>query len=140
MIDGVRYHAAAARLVWLHFKGPIPQGLTINHKDGWKPNNRPRNLELATYSRQRLHAIQELGAKHHDVRGSKHPKTALTEEMVVEIRQFRKSGLRLAEIAKRYEVTPNVVWQICSNRTWKHVPNPAFFSPALQVREWPTPR
>ncbi len=122
MRNGKRVAAAAHRLVWYHFKGPIPDGLTINHRSGNKANNRPSNLELATYSEQRNHAIQELGAKHHDVRGSKHPKTHLSESDVMEMRSRRKSGTMIKDIATQFSVTPNAASQICRNVTWTHVP------------------
>lgn len=61
MIDGKRTTACAHRLVWRHFNGPIPSGLTVNHKDGRKKINRPSNLELATHSEQMTHAIEVLG-------------------------------------------------------------------------------
>ena len=61
MIDGVRSHALAHRLVWRHFHGPIPAGLLINHRDGVKSHNHPSNLELATVSQNALHAIEQLG-------------------------------------------------------------------------------
>jgi len=120
MIDGKRHYAAAARLVWLHFKGPIPQGLTVNHKDGLKERNSPENLELATYSQQRHHAIQELGAKHADVKGSKHPKTKLTESDVIAMRTARKAGAMVKALAEQYGVTQNAASHICRGVTWKH--------------------
>lgn len=120
MIDGKRHYAAAARLVWMHFKGPIPQGLTVNHRDGVKPNNRPKNLELATYSEQRHHAIKVLGARHHDVKGSKHPKTTLTEADVISMRAARTAGEMVKSIAQRYGITQNAASQICRGTTWKH--------------------
>ena len=61
MIEGKRVTALAHRLVWRHFRGPIPEGLTINHKDGIKSRNQPDNLELATHSEQMLHAVRMLG-------------------------------------------------------------------------------
>lgn len=36
------------RLVWISFRGPIPKGLQINHKDENKRNNCLYNLELLT--------------------------------------------------------------------------------------------
>lgn len=61
MVDLRRANALAHRLVWRHFNGPIPPGLTVNHKDGKKKRNHPLNLELATYSEQQLHSIHVLG-------------------------------------------------------------------------------
>lgn len=53
-VNGV--DVAAHRVVWEAVHGPIPNGLTVNHKDGRKTNNRPDNLELATQSEQNRHA------------------------------------------------------------------------------------
>lgn len=121
MIDGRRHYAAAARLVWRHFKGPIPQGLTVNHQDGRKQNNRPTNLELATYSEQRLHAVQVLGAGHHDVKGSSNPKAQVTETDVVSMRRLRASGWKVKDIAERFGITQKSASHICTGKTWPHV-------------------
>lgn len=120
MIDGRRHYAAAARLVWLHFNGPIPQGLTVNHKRGNKRDNRPESLELATYSEQRLHAVKVLGAKAWDRQGSKHPKTTLTEAQVIAMRQARKAGAMVSALAAQYGISANAASQICRGVTWKH--------------------
>lgn len=68
MVNGKRAHAGAHRVVWRFFNGDIPLGMTINHKNGNKSDNRPENLELATYSDQIKHAIHTLG--HHKNRDS----------------------------------------------------------------------
>lgn len=120
MIDGKRHYAAAARLVWLHFKGPIPQGLTVNHKRGNRTDNRPAKLELATYGEQRLHAVKVLGARAWDRRGSRHPKTNLTEANVIAMRQARAAGAMVKSLAAQYGISPNAASQICRGVTWKH--------------------
>lgn len=48
------------RLVATAFIGEIPHGMTINHKDGDKGNNRVENLEIVTYSENHLHAFRVL--------------------------------------------------------------------------------
>lgn len=48
------------RLVATAFLGEIPQGMTINHKDGDKSNNRIENLEIVTYRENHLHAFRVL--------------------------------------------------------------------------------
>lgn len=58
LIDGVRWCAGAHRLVWQHYHGDIPAGLTINHDNGDKTDNRPGNLLLATDQEQTAHAIR----------------------------------------------------------------------------------
>ena len=122
MRDGKRIYASAHRLVWIHFNGPIADGLTINHKDGNKGNNHPSNLEVATYSEQRHHAIKVLGAKHADFKGSKHPKTKLTEADVSRIRDLRGKGWQVKELADLYEMQTRAISAICCRRTWTHVP------------------
>lgn len=122
MRDKKRTYAAAHRLVWMHFNGPIPQGMTINHKRGLKADNRPSELELATYSEQRLHAIKTLGARHHDVKGAKHPKTNLRDEDVLMMRQLRAGGEMVKSIAARYGMKPKAVGAIVRRQTWTHLP------------------
>lgn len=46
--DGQRKHMYVHRLVYATFKGEIPAGLTVNHKDENKVNNNIDNLELMT--------------------------------------------------------------------------------------------
>lgn len=111
MIDKTRYHALAHRLVWLHFNGPIPSGLTINHKNGDKKDNRPSNLELATYSEQVIHSLHVL-KRGRDQRGERNSMVKLTESQVREIRELRKAGLKLAEIGNRYGVTFQAISKI----------------------------
>lgn len=46
--DGVRKTCLVSLLVWEAFKGPIPQGMQINHNDEDKSNNALSNLSLMT--------------------------------------------------------------------------------------------
>ena len=94
----------------------------MNHKNGKKSDNRLENLELATYSEQRNHAIQVLGARHHDIRGEKHPKTKLKNEDVLEMRRRRAQGEMVKDIATDYGMRPKAVSFILTGRTWKHLP------------------
>lgn len=120
-LNGKRVCAAAHRLVFLYLKGPIPQGMTVNHEDGVKDNNEPTNLNLATYSEQRHHAIKKLGAGHWDCRGDNHPKRQATTKSVIEMRRRRASGEQVKSIAAAYGMKTKAVSAICSGRTWKHV-------------------
>ena len=46
--NGIQKNFSVHRLVWLTFKGQIPEGMQINHIDENKFNNRLDNLELMT--------------------------------------------------------------------------------------------
>lgn len=120
-INNKRTVVGAHRLVWVHSNGTIPTGQTINHINGVKDDNRLRNLELATPSQQRRHAIDVLNVNRNRPKGSKHPKTKLTEADVIEIRRLRSEGLMVKEIARRYEMKDRAISAICNRRTWPHV-------------------
>jgi hypothetical protein len=56
-IHGVRIRVSAHRVVYRFFKGVIPEGCIINHKDGKRWNNRPWNLEAITQSQNVRHGL-----------------------------------------------------------------------------------
>lgn len=105
MFNGRRWHAAAHRLVYLHFYGPIPAGKTINHKNGVKGDNRPENLELATPREQIAHARNVLG-RHGSLTqwGGLNHRARLTTEQVEAIKERRSTGEALLTIAADYGV------------------------------------
>lgn len=118
MVDRKRMTALAHRLVWLHLNGPIPDGLTVNHKNGAKADNRPSNLELATDSEQALHATHVLRrgrAANQD--GTQNHAAKLTGDQVKEIRAARSSGEPLNSIAARYGITFQHVSAIARGKT-----------------------
>ena len=120
-IEGAKTVTGAHRVVWTNSNGPIPDGLTINHRNGVKDDNRPENLELATMSEQRRHAIEVLKVNRHRPVGSKNPKTSLTETDVLAMRRMRQNGMMVKEIAVAYGMNPKAVSAICTGKNWSHV-------------------
>jgi hypothetical protein len=119
MVDGKDLAALAHRLVWVHRNGPIPPGLTINHKNGKKTDNRPANLELATYSEQVRHALRVLKVGRIDQNGEKNAMAKLTAAAAREIRRRRASGEALKSIAADFGVTDRAVSKIARGQRWK---------------------
>lgn len=110
LIEGYRYNAGAHRLVWRYFNGPIPEGYTVNHKDGSKFNNHPDNLEPVTYSENAKHA-HEMGLSNQ--RGEHNNACKLSDRDVEDIRLLYGSGEYTQEmIAANFGVTGAAVSQI----------------------------
>lgn len=116
MTNGIRHHALAHRLVWRHFMGPIPAGLTINHENGKKQENAPSNLTLATYSEQAIHSRRVLGQHRQD--GALNNQAKLTPAFVAEIRQRRAAGEPLKSIALSFNVSDRTISKIARGQRW----------------------
>lgn len=72
----------------------------VNHDDGDRANCCATNLAWMTKSENQLHAVQHVH-KHH---GVNHRDAKLTAEQVRELRQLRKAGTKLNDLAVRYGV------------------------------------
>lgn len=118
-LDGRRYHVGAHRMVWVHFNGPIPAGRVINHRNGSKGDNRPRNLEVVTLSENTRHAIRVLGKMNQD--GERNHEAKLTAAQVKTIRERRSAGERLKVIAADFGVSDRSISKIALGRRWRSV-------------------
>lgn len=97
------------RLVWSAFNGPIPAGLTVNHIDGIKQNNRLTNLELATPDQQIDHAITT---------GLRAPRK-ITPEDAKDLRElFRSNNWSVGELARLYGVSYSMARQLIYRPSW----------------------
>ena len=92
----------AHRLVWQYFRGDIPDGLVINHRNGLKDDNRPDNLEVVTPSGNTKHAYR---AGLMDEHGERNPAAKLTDNQVGQIRQaYAEGGYTMQALADRFGV------------------------------------
>lgn len=121
MVNGKRVSCQAHRLVWRHFNSRPIGDLTINHINGNKRDNRPENLELATYSEQAKHAHRVLNVGGGFRSGSLHPRAKLNESQVIEIRRRRADGQSLNEIAAQFGVGFSAISSVVRRRNWTHV-------------------
>lgn len=109
------------RLVFAHFVGRIPQGRTVNHKNGRKTDNRASNLELMTQSQQMLHAYATGLQKR--ARGTERGRVAkLTPEQVKQIRSdYQWRTVTGKQLSERYGVSAACIWKIVRGDTWSHI-------------------
>lgn len=106
------------RLVFEAFSGPIPEGCQINHKNGRKHDNRPENLEAMTPSENQKHSYRVLNRVKVTLPGSDHFNAKLTNADVLEIRRLKAAGLFGADIAARFGIHKNHVYDIVNGKRW----------------------
>ncbi len=110
-------YCLAHRLVWRHFFGSIPNGMTINHLNGIRADNRPDNLELATPQQQQRHSIDVLGNVLGQ-RGAAHHEARLSARDVQTIRRRCAAGERQGDVAAAYRVSQQHVSRIVRRARW----------------------
>jgi hypothetical protein len=104
-----------------------------NHRNGKKSDNRPANLEVASYSDNARHAHRVLGVS--PQHGQHNPASKLTPSDVAEIRAARGRE-RAVDVAARFGVAYQTVYRLWNGERWGHLASPD----DLRVREFPAVR
>lgn len=107
--------APVHQLVADAFHGERREGLTVNHINGNKRDNRPENLEYVTIRENLLHGYRTGIIKNH---GEHNRGAKLTEE---EVREIRGSNLPASELSLKFGIGSEQVWRVQSRRNWKHI-------------------
>lgn len=106
------------RLVAATFLGGDLPGMEVRHLDGIRTNNQVSNLAWGTAKEN----AADRDGHNRTARGERHGHSLLTEAQVIEMRELRRSGATMYELANRYQIGPRTVAGICSGKSWKHVP------------------
>lgn len=117
MVNGIKHQVLAHRLVWVHVHGLIPDGLTINHKNGVKTCNRPDNLELATHGEQALHALHVIKTRL-PTAGERSWTAKFTVQEVEQIRGRVAAGESQKSLAAEFEVDASTISNMITGATW----------------------
>lgn len=118
MKGGKRVKERVHRLVALAFVPGYSSGLTVNHIDGVKVNNKPDNLEWVSLARNTQHQW-EIGLV--DLRGDANPSKKLTSKQVVYIRRLLAQGVPSHTLAVIAGVSSSTVEMIRDGKRWPQV-------------------
>ena len=112
------FHKTMHRLVLEAYKGPCPDGCESSHINNDRTNNHIGNLTWETH-RQNLDRKKEHGTFQ---RGERHGMTKLSNVQVANIKKSLKRGaLNQRQIAYFAGVSSNIVSNIKTGKTWKHI-------------------
>jgi hypothetical protein len=117
-MGGRRPKLAVHRLVGRAFVPGYAPGLTINHINGIKHDNRAENLEWVTLSRNTAHQW-ETGLV--DLRGDKHPNRKLHSGQVRIIRDLLKLGATCNQLSVLCGVSATTMYLIRDGKRWSAV-------------------
>ncbi len=113
--ESVLSHRAA---YWLYFGGDL-YGV-IRHKCDNPPCCNPEHLESGTLADNNMDKV--LRGRSVGLKGEYHPSVKLKEQDVLTIRSRSKSGESYAAIAREFNVTRQLIRQICIRKIWGHLP------------------
>lgn len=113
-------HIYVHRLVLEAFVGPCPDGMECCHNDGDPDNNFVGNLRWDTRRANLLDRYRHGGMP--DRRGEGCPTSKLTTEQVVQIRkEYKRGGVTMTELGKRYGVCNQMVSRIINRQSWANI-------------------
>lgn len=111
--NGAPYYRYVHRLVAQAFIPTVDGKKIINHKNGVKTDNRVENLEWSTMSENMQHAYDsgfmptKIG-----------PNSKFDECDVLDMRSMYRNGIKIKDIAIRYDSRYATIWRIVKNKRW----------------------
>lgn len=113
-------NAMCHRVAYELTKGKIPEGLLVLHKCDNRKCVNPSHLFLGTQTDNMQDMHRKRRNNNVGMKGERNPNNKLTVEQVRFIRS-QTGKVNFSEIARKFGVTPQIVWQIANYKAWKHV-------------------
>ena len=133
MLNGKGRDHGIHALMWTAFKGPIPEGKEINHKNGIKYDNRLDNFELMTHSQNVKHAydMNLIPSR----KGEGNVRAVLTDEDVIwmrkEYKRIKEEAIKrgrqkvpygtILGFARQFGITTTSIKMAISGKSWGHL-------------------
>lgn len=109
------------RLMWELKVGPIPDGMCVCHKCDTPPCVNVEHLFLGTNKDNTQDMVAKGRSPKRNHLGTRNPKHKLTEEQVIQIRDFIDYKIPSKEVAAIYGVSRVTIESIRSGKTWSHL-------------------
>ena len=109
----------AHRVSWMLHNGPIPEGLDVCHTCDNGLCCNPKHLWLGTHTDNMRDKNRK--GRGNFAFGERAHAAKLTEQDVLQIREWLKQGISQREIARRKGVTSVSICHINTGETWSHV-------------------
>lgn len=109
VIDGRKVSCQGHRLAWHTKVGPIEPGLTLDHLNRVKCDNRIENLEPCTSAENTFRAAH----------GALNARARLSEADVLAVRRRRAEGESCADLADEFSVTGECIRLIFAGKRWR---------------------
>lgn len=98
--------------------GPRPKGMLVRHLDDNPKNNHPSNLRYGTYLDNAHDRLINGGYK----RGGEHVNAKLTNQQSEEIRDLRRKGVKVKELAEKFDISIATIECVIYNKHYLNKP------------------
>ena len=105
------------KIAWFLYNGPIPDGMCVCHHCDVRHCVNPEHLFLGTVYDNNRDCCHKLRHAH----GESHWCSKLREQDINRILYLNHRGWSLPKIAALFEVTPQAIWYVVKQKTWRHL-------------------